>query len=88
LIKPEDLNDLLANDLLDKGIVYLTVESTEKCQEIQYQFDWNRSIGTQHLIWTTCDTVQTKKGYYKDAEPIEVLGIGQNWLIWIDIDSF
>jgi hypothetical protein len=39
------------------------------------------------LEWTTCEKIKTKKGYIQaDSGPIEVYGIGNGWLTWIDKD--
>jgi hypothetical protein len=73
--------------LNDREIKYLTIRNSPECQEVEYQKDWDNSLGTQYLQFTTCDTLKTKNGYYQsDSSPIEVFGIGDNWLIWIDND--
>lgn len=86
LIEPKELNDSLANKLLKKGIVYIIVGNNKDCQSVEYQKCWENDIGTQYLKWTTCDSLTTKKGYYEDLSPIEVFGIGEKWLTWIDTD--
>lgn len=87
LISPNDLDKSIADKLNDREIKYITVRNSSQCQEVEYQKDWDNWVGTQYLKFTTCDTLNTKKGYYQsDTSPIEVFGIGDNWLIWIDID--
>ncbi len=87
LISPNDLDKSIADKLNDREIKYITVRNSPECQEVEYQKDWDNSLGTQYLQFTTCDTLKTKNGYYQsDSSPIEVFGIGDNWLIWIDID--
>lgn len=86
LIEPEELDESLANELLKKEIVSITVGNNKDCQRVEYQKCWENFIGTQYLIWTTCDSLKTKKGYYEDLSPIEVFGIGEKWLTWIDTD--
>lgn len=87
LISLNDLDKSIADKLNDREIKYITVRNSPECQEVEYQKDWDNSLGTQYLQFTTCDTLKTKNGYYQsDSSPIEVFGIGDNWLIWIDID--
>jgi hypothetical protein len=87
LISPNDLDKSIADKLNDREIKYITVRNSPEFQEVEYQKDWDNSLGTQYLQFTTCDTLKTKNGYYQsDSSPIEVFGIGDNWLIWIDID--
>jgi len=86
IIEPEELSETLNKELSEKGIISLTVGNTEDCKKVEYQKAWKNSIGTQYIEWTTCDTIRTQNGYYEDLSPIEVFGIGNNWLTWIDID--
>ncbi|WP_298507013.1 MULTISPECIES: hypothetical protein [Flavobacteriaceae] len=89
-INPLDLNESIAKELEEKGIYRLTVINNSKCQEVEYTTNWTEyPIGTLYLTWTTCDSKQTEKGYYKDnfdLNFIEVWGIGNNWMIWTDSD--
>jgi hypothetical protein len=87
LISPNDLDKSIADKLNERKIKYINVRNSEECSEVEYQKDWDNSIGTLYLTFTTCDTLKTKKGYYQsDSSPVEVFGIGNNWLMWIDID--
>ena len=87
LISPNDLDKSLAEELNEREIKYISVGNNLECKEVEYQKEWDNSIGTQFLKFTTCDVLKTKKGYYQsDSSPIEVFGIGDNWLVWIDID--
>lgn len=90
LISPSQLSDKLKERLLKQGIVRLSVQKQDNCQEVEYATDWTEyPIGALYLTWTSCDSIQTQKGYYKDnfnANFIEVWGVGNNWLIWIDSD--
>lgn len=60
------------------------------CKEVEYATDWTEyPIGAIYLKWTTCDSLQTQKGFYFDnfnTNFIEVWGVGNNWLIWVDSD--
>lgn len=87
LISPNDLEKSIAEELNEREIKYISVRNSIECQEVEYQKVWDNFIGTQFLKFTTCDSLKTQKGYYQsDSSPIEVFGIGDNWLIWIDID--
>ena len=86
LIEPKELDDSLGNELLKKEIVFITVGNNKNCQSVEYQKCWKNAIGTQYLKWTTCDSLKTKKDYYEDLSPIEVFGIGEKCLTWIDTD--
>ncbi|WP_299261835.1 hypothetical protein [uncultured Aquimarina sp.] len=89
-VYPSDLEKSLANDLINSGIKRITVRNNSECKEVEYATEWIKyPIGTLYLTWTTCDSEQTKKGYYKDnfnSNFIEVWGIGNSWLIWTDSD--
>ena len=86
-IEPEEFGSAIAEELIQKGIVSVTVGNSEDCKNVEYRKDWENSIGTQYLKWTTCDKIKTRKGYIQsDSGPIEVYGIGNGWLTWIDTD--
>jgi len=88
-IYPKDLDKTLSKELIEKGIKRLTVGISSECKQVEYETEWTEyPIGTLFLNWTTCDSEQTIKGYYKDfgANFIEVWGIGNNLLIWTDSD--
>ena len=89
-INPAELNDNLKSRLLKKGIIRLSVQKGNTCKEVEYATDWTEyPVGAIYLKWTTCDSVQTQKGFYFDnfnTNFIEVWGVGNNWLIWVDSD--
>jgi hypothetical protein len=86
-IDPNDLHKSLADELIKRGVKYIIVRNSTECREVEYQKDWENFIGTQCFTFSTCDSLKTKKGYYQsDSSPIEVFGIGDNWLVWIDLD--
>ena len=65
LISLNDLDKSIADKLNDREIKYITVRNSPECQEVEYQKDWDNSLGTQYLQFTTCDTLKTKNGYYQ-----------------------
>ncbi len=87
-IKPEELNKPISDELQRKGIVSFSISNNEFCSEVEFVTNWTSyPIGTLYLNWTPCDSIQTKKGYYNDnTNFIEVWGIGNSWLIWVDSD--
>ena len=70
-------------DVLDIDILY------SQCQGINYislTMNWTKKV-TVHLTKDSCDKTQTAKGYHnKTSEMIEVWGLGDDWLMWIDYD--
>nr|WP_321453169.1 hypothetical protein [uncultured Carboxylicivirga sp.] len=87
-IYPHDLENKLSTELINKGISFITVSNNHECKQVEYATKWTKyPIGTLYLTWTTCDSTKTKKGFYQsDSGFIEIYGIGNNWLIWVDID--
>ena len=86
LVKLDELEKSLADELTEKKVAYITVDKSQDCRKVEYQKAWDKKIGTQYLEWSSCDSVKTQKGYYENLEPIEVFGIGNGWLTWIDTD--
>jgi hypothetical protein len=89
-ISPSQLGDKLKERLIKQGLIRISVQKQDNCTEVEYLTDWTEyPVGSLYLTWTTCDSVQTRKGYYMDnfnTNFIEVWGVGNNWLIWIDSD--
>jgi len=88
-ISPSDLDETISIELKERGIISFTVTKDLTCQEVEYLTNWTKyPIGTLYLTWNPCDSMQTKQGYYKDnSNFIEIWGVGNDWLIWIDSDS-
>tara|TARA_B100000809_G_C15103294_1_gene517754 strand:+ start:325 stop:783 length:459 start_codon:yes stop_codon:yes gene_type:complete len=90
-INPDELDGELSQKLKEKGVIRLSVvDLADDCKEVEYSLDWTEyPIGSLYLTWSSCDSKQTKKGYYKDnfnINFIEVWGLGDNWSMWIDSD--
>jgi meiotically up-regulated gene 157 (Mug157) protein len=67
IISPNKLDNSLKQELEDKGIRKITVNMNDDCKKVEYTTNWTAyPIGTLYLSWTNCDSIQTKKGYYKD----------------------
>jgi len=53
--------------------------------EYDIQTTWNKQYPI-HINYNKCDSIRTKKGYYKkDANSNEVWGLGNNWYMWKEI---
>ncbi len=90
LIITSELNNNIRQRLEKFGVTQISVEKKTNCTEVEYTTNWAESpIGKLYLTKNTCDNIQTKRGYYfdnYDTNFIEVWGVGNNWLIWIDSD--
>ena len=86
-VNTSELKHQLRDELINKGIVSITVSKFEQCNKIEYQTKWtNYPVGTMYLTLDKCDSIQTLKGYYDSSNFIETWGIGENWVIWTDSD--
>ena len=89
-INPKDLNSNLYEELQEQGVIRFSVTKNIDCQRVEYSLDWmEQNSCSLYLTWTSCDLIQTKKGYYKDSFDTnftEVWGLGNNWLVWLDSD--
>jgi len=87
-IKIYELNDSITKKLNQLGVSDLEI-SYSKCQGLTYislTTSWAKKA-TVYFTKDSCDKIQTAKGYYgKTSEMIEVWGLGDNWLMWIDYD--
>lgn len=85
-----DLENSISKELINKGIVRISVTKDSICKEIEYSTNWTEyPIGTLYLIWDSCDIIKTNNGFYLDnfdLNCIEVWGVGDNWMICVDSD--
>ena len=76
-------------DILDKLDITDISTNSSDCKGIaQFQLEANWTT-KEHIYFTkdSCDYEQTAKGYHKQtSEFIEVYGLGDNWLMWVDYD--
>lgn len=87
LIKPEELEKSLADKLLEKEIAYIIVGNNKDCRKVEYEKKWSNNLGAQHFEWSNCENKKAEKGYYENLGTIEVFGIGNGWLVWVDSDA-
>ena len=81
---PENIGKMLE----DLDISNIDTDFSKCNNAIDYQFtsSWS-SQATLYFSKNSCDNERTIKGYHaKLSEMIEVWGMGDGWLIWIDYD--
>ena len=87
-VNKNDLNKDV-RDILDKlNITGISTSSSDCKGVLQFQLEANWTT-KEHIYFTKdgCDYEQTAKGYYKQtSDYIEVYGLGDNWLMWVDYD--
>lgn len=85
----QDMSSEIQKKLNDLGIV--TIEfNNNHCpgkSHINLSTSWT-SKGSVSLVKDVCDKEQTKKGYHGKAASgtIDIWGLGDGWLLWIDDD--
>jgi hypothetical protein len=87
-ISPESLPKEVSNELNKKGIFRIAISKRGECIEVEYGTNWTKyPIGQLYLTWSSCEKIETKKGYYENnSNFIEIWGIGDGWSIWTDCD--
>ena len=73
---------------LDKlDILNVTVNFTKCNGVVEYQFttSWS-SNATVYLSKNICDNRQSENGFFRSSEMVDVYGMGDDWILWIDHD--
>ena len=87
-ININELPIVIQTILRDLAISDVNLNATN-CQDlIDYQFtsSWS-SKATLYFSKVNCNKEQTRKGYHsKASEMIEIWGLGNGWIMWIDHD--
>jgi hypothetical protein len=88
-INENDLNEEIRKKLNKLGITDINISYTH-CQNITsigLTTNWTKKA-TVYFTKDICDKEQTAKGYYsvQSSGTIEVWGLGDDWLMWIDSD--
>ena len=66
--------------------ISLNVTDCEQLPDYEFTSSWS-SKATLYFSNNFCDKEQTNKGYHsKPSEMIEVWGMGDGWVMWIDYD--
>lgn len=86
-IDPEEFDELTNKQLRRLEIEHVTISNTD-CGQLGIEFttSWaDYPIGKMFLA-KDCSDDKSKKGNYEKGGFIEVWGLGDDWLIWIDSD--
>jgi hypothetical protein len=87
-INENDLPKNIQNIIGDLNISNINLNVTQCKGSVDYEFtsSWS-SKATLYFSKDTCNKKQTIKGYHsKTSEMIEVWGLGDGWIMWIDYD--
>lgn len=87
-VNENDLPDNIKKILSDLDISNINVNNTSCNGLVDYEFtsSWS-SKATLYFSKDFCNKEQTTKGYHaKTSEMIEVWGMGNDWIMWIDYD--
>lgn len=81
---PENVQEILQN--LEISTISLNHTQCQGVLDYQLTTTWSRT-STLYFSKDKCDKIQTVKGYHsKHSEMIEVWGLGEGWIMWIDYD--
>jgi hypothetical protein len=87
LIGPEEFDDLTKKQLRRLKIDFVTINNTNCGQlEIEFITSWTSYPIGQLYLSKDCNDDKSKKDNYWKGGFIEVWGLGDNWIIWIDSD--
>ncbi len=83
-VLPESIQTILIN--LDISDVNLNLTQCDNIADYQFTSSWS-SKATLYFSKDTCNKRQTEKGFHdKTSKMIEVWGLGDDWIMWIDHD--
>ena len=55
--------------------------------EVEYRTSWTKyPIGTMYLTMNVCESTKYPNGSYVNFGFIEVWGLGEGWILWVDSD--
>jgi hypothetical protein len=79
-------NKKLYNDVIELGVYNLIAYINPDCSKIEqydFQMNWRSEKMDIYFDFNSCDTIETKKGYYrKDEKKNEFWGLGDGWKMW------
>ena len=79
-----DIKDLLNE--LEVNSINTKYTNCENITQIEFVTNWTTK-GSVYFAKDSCDREQSKKGFHtKLSEMIEVWGLGDDWIMWIDYD--
>ncbi|MDF2189232.1 hypothetical protein [Paraflavitalea sp. CAU 1676] len=89
-VNVNNLPDNIQRQLAALEVFDISVSFTGCTDTAVYEFtsSWS-SKAALHFSWDLCDKDQASKGYHgKSGEMIEVWGMGDGWIMWIDSDFY
>ncbi|KOP35997.1 hypothetical protein DBB36_19435 [Flavobacterium sp. WLB] len=77
----------IKNDLEKLGIESFTIykANCKKDIEVEFILNWTKNA-TLYLVKNNCNFDRSKIGYHSKTTMIEVWGLGNGWIMWIDYD--
>lgn len=87
-VKESEMPESIRIILNDLDISDVNLNATQCLGLIDYEFIscWSTKA-TLYFSKNTCDIKQTMNGYHdKSSEIIEIWGLGDGWIMWIDYD--
>lgn len=87
-IDPTAFDEFTTKQLRRLNIQFVEINRTNCGQvEIEFTTSWTKyPIGQMYLSKDCSDDKSAKDSYWTDGNFIEVWGLGDNWMIWIDSD--
>lgn len=87
-IEPKSFDELTNKQLRRLEIDHVDINKTNCGQlEIEFTTSWTKYPIGQMYLSKDCSDDKSKKGsYWTDGNFIEVWGLGDDWIIWVDSD--
>ena len=81
----KQLANPLRSKLNDKGVQNIWIRKLDNnCIDAEFTTDWDSSLGTTHLTWTSCHPEDSGTAFYNHWDDrILVQQIDENWWMWI-----
>ncbi len=86
-INENEIDSKIKAELENLGIdeIYLKHSDCEGKIEVEFLTNWTKKASV-YFNRNYCETEQTKIGYHSKTTMIEVWGLGNGWIMWIDYD--
>lgn len=86
-INNSELDSIIKQKLnnLEINRTNLSYSNCDKILETEFTTLWTNKA-TVYFVKNNCDKTQSKKGYHSKSGMIEVWGLGDGWIMWIDYD--
>lgn len=85
-INENNLPENIQNIIEDLNISNINITQCKDLVDYEFTSSWS-SKATLYFSKDSCNKEQTIKGYHaKTSEMIEVWGLGDGWVMWIDYD--